>query len=343
MSPTASALCTTRSPLSECPPVLLLVCDRPELTRRVLDRIRSARPRELYVGADGPRTDDDDARRRWQAARAAAVAVDWDCAVRTLERERNLGCRHAISSAITWFFEHVEEGIILEDDCVPEPTFFRYCAELLERYREDERLMGIGGNNFRAPRRPRDESYTFSAYPQIWGWATWRRAWASYDDGLSLWPRLRETDWLERFMSDRAAARFWRSVFDRDHAGHIDTWDFAWTFACWVEHGLTAHPALNLVSNVGFGDAATHTSYAASPLAAVPSTPMAFPLVHPQALVRDYDADRFTAEHVHQVRLRTSRWRRALVRARRTRLTRLRRAGHRLLRTSRGGIRVGAP
>lgn len=319
----------------ECPPILLLVCDRPDLTCRVFERIREVRPRQLYVAADGPRLDGPQDARLCEEARAAALHVDWECDVQTLLRERNLGCKQAVSSAVTWFFENVEEGIVLEDDCVPDPAFFRFCAELLGRYRDDERVVGIGGNNFRGTRARGGDSYTFSAYNQTWGWATWRRAWTHFDGTLSLWPGLRETDWLEDFLADRTAARFWRAVFDRDFQGQIDTWDFAWTLACWVQHGLTVHPSVNLVSNIGFDDRATHTRNPASPLAGVRADSIDFPLVHPRALLRDYEADRFTAEHVHKVRLRTSRRRRALQRLRQVRLSRLRGAGYRVRRRSR--------
>jgi hypothetical protein len=322
-------------PPLECPPVLLLVCDRPDLTRRVLDRIREARPRQLYVAADGPRLDGAEGARLCEEARAAALDVDWDCDVETLLRERNLGCKHAVGSAITWFFERVEEGIVLEDDCVADPTFFGFCAELLERYRKDKRVVAIGGNNFREAPPGRNETYTFSAYPQIWGWATWRRAWAHYDGTLSRWPELRETGWLEGFLGDRTAARFWRAVFDRDLQGQIDTWDFAWTLACWAQDGLTVHPSINLVSNVGFDDRATHTRNPASPLADVRADRIDVALVHPPAVARDYEADRFTAEHVHRVSLRTSRRRRALQRLRQTRLSRLPGGGYPLRRRSR--------
>ena len=294
-----------------CPPVLLLVCDRPDLTRRVVERIREARPRQLYVAADGARSDAAAA----QEVRVSALEIDWECDVVTLFRDRNLGCKEAVGSAVTWFFEHVEEGVILEDDCVPDPSFFRYCAELLERFRDDERVAGIGGNSFRDAHAA-GGSYTFSIYNQTWGWATWRRAWSHYDGTLALWPGLRETGWLEDFLRDRPAARFWREVFDRDLRGEIDTWDFAWTLACWVQNGLTVHPGVNLVSNIGFDERATHTRNAASPLAAVPAERIEFPLVHPP-VARDREADRFTAEHVHRVRFRTSRLRRALYRARR--------------------------
>lgn len=311
-------------PPLECPPVLLLLCDRPDHTRRVFERIRGARPRRLYVAADGPRPETADGLRLCKEARAAAGPVDWDCEVHTLLRERNLGCRPAVSSAVSWFFENVEEGILLEDDCVPHPAFFRYCAELLERYRDDERIFGIGGNNFR-PASAAGASYSFSAYNQIWGWATWRRAWQHYDDSLSLWPGLRDTEWLESFLGDRTAARFWRSVFKRDLAGQIDTWDFAWTLASWMQHGLTVHPAVNLVTNIGFDDRAVHTRNPDSPLANVEARGIDFPLVHPPRVIRDYDVDRFTAENVHAVRLRTSRRRRAVHRLREIRLSSLRR------------------
>jgi hypothetical protein len=321
--------------MPDCPPVLLLLCDRPDLTRTVFEAIRAAKPGQLYVAADGPRVSGVEGARLCEEARAAARHPDWECEVHTLLRERNMGCKQAVSSAITWFFENVEEGIILEDDCLPHPTFFRFGAELLERYRDDERVVGIGGNNFRGTRAGGGESYTFSAYNQTWGWATWRRAWTHYDGTLSLWPGLRETEWLEDFLGDRVAARFWREVFDRDSSGQIDTWDFAWTLACWAQHGLTVHPSVNLVSNIGFDARATHTRNAASPLADVRTDRIDFPLVHPRALLRDYEADRFTSEHVHRVRLRTSRRRRALHRLRQIRLFRLRRAGYRVRRRSR--------
>jgi hypothetical protein len=309
---------------TDCPPVLLLIYHRADLTQQVFDRIRQARPRRLFVAADGPRADvpGDDA--QCAAARAAVRDVDWVCNVSTLLRETNLGCRTAVATAISWFFEHVDDGIILEDDCMPHATFFPYCAELLARYRTDERVMAIGGNNFRAARAKRADkvrssevtSYTFAVHPQIWGWATWRRAWVHYDDSMMRWWQLRETNWVETFLAHAPAARYWREVFERDARGEIDTWDFAWTFACWVNNGLTAHPAVNLVSNIGFDDRALHTRNVASPLANVPARAITFPLVHPPDVRRDVDADRFTAEFVHRVRLRTSPWRRALERVR---------------------------
>jgi hypothetical protein len=298
--------------VADCPPVLLLVCDRPDLTRKVVDRVRAARPQAVYIAADGARTDGSEG----EEALGAALDAGWDCEVHTLARDRNLGCKEAVASGLAWFFDRVDEGIVLEDDCVPDPSFFRFCAELLERYREDELVMGVGGNSFRRRSKP-PASYTFSIYNQTWGWATWRRAWRHYDGALGRWPELRETGWLERLLGDRAAVRFWREVFDRDFRSEIDTWDFSWTFACWVQNGLTAHPSVNLVANIGFDERATHTRNPSSRLANVETRSIGFPLLHPPDVLRDHEEDRFTAEHVHRVRLRTSR---------------LRRAGYRLLR-----------
>lgn len=287
------------------------------------------------MAADGSRAAGPAGERLAEEARAAAQEVDWDCDLRTLVHDRNLGCKNAVGSAVTWFFEHVDEGVILEDDCVPDPTFFAFCADLLERYGEDERVSGIAGSSFRAAGATGEVSYAFAAHTIVWGWATWRRAWAHYDSSLSRWPQLRETGWLEGLLRDRASARFWRAVFDRDHRGEIDTWDFAWTFACWVQYGLTAHPAANLITNIGFDDRAVHTRNPASPLAAVPARAIGFPLVHPPDVVRDYELDRFIAEHVHQARLRTSRSRRVALRLRQIRLSSLRAPGYRARRERR--------
>src|SRR5688500_1827095 len=180
--------------------VLLVIFNRPDTTRLVFEAIRNARPRRLYVAADGPRPGVAADNANCQEARKIIDSVDWQCEVKTLFREKNLNCGVAPSSAFTWFFQHEEEGIILEDDCLPSQSFFWFCQELLERYRNDTRVMHIGGNNFlNGWQKDKDYSYYFSRSGHIWGWATWRRAWKHFDFDISLYEKLKQQDYFSNF------------------------------------------------------------------------------------------------------------------------------------------------
>jgi len=284
--------------MSDTPPVLLLIFNRPDITREVMAQIREAEPPKLFVGADGPRADQPDEADHCEQARQVATHVDWNCEVHTLFRDENMGCKQAVSSAITWFFEHVEAGIILEDDCIPHPTFFSYCAELLERYREDERVMVISGDNFQPPTRTYDSSYYFSTHMHCWGWATWRRAWKKYDGQVSVWHDLRGTGWLEGWLGSEDEAEYWQRIFDKVYREEVDSWAYPWTFTCWKEHGLTILPAVNLVSNIGFDVRATHTDNENSDRASLSTKPLSFPLDHPIGVCRDYKSDRYTSRQI---------------------------------------------
>ena len=259
-----------------------------------MEQIRQVEPPQLFVGADGPRAGRPDDPQKCERAREVATDVNWECEVQTLFREENLGCKQAVSSAITWFFEHVEAGVILEDDCVPHPSFFHYCEDLLGRYRHDERIMAISGDNFQPPNREHNASYYYSAYPHVWGWATWRRAWANYDPGITAWSDLKDTSWLEGWLGSEAAARYWSGIFDKVARDEIDSWAYPWTFSCWMQHGLTILPSVNLVSNVGFGEHATHTTHG-NP--AMETSSLYFPLDHPTSIVRNYEADHYTSRY----------------------------------------------
>lgn len=272
--------------MSQQPAVLFIVFNRPDTTREVMAAIRAAQPQRLYVAADGARPGRAGEAERCAETRRIATGIDWPCTVRTLLRERNLGCRQAVSSAISWFFEQEEEGIILEDDCLPHPSFFGFCAELLEHWRQDKRIMSICGTNLGLPVRHGDASYGFTRTPHCWGWASWRRAWAEYDIRLESWPAFRDAGRLEDVLRDRRLRGCYRRVFDRLHAGSIDTWDWQWSYACWRSNGLCAVPRDNLVSNIGFGATATHTT-GSSPLACLPTRAIALPLSHPRHLLVD--------------------------------------------------------
>jgi len=276
--------------------VLFLVFNRPDTTMRVFETIRQAKPPRLYVAADGPRQGREGEAVRVAKVRKIATAVDWPCEVKTLFRNENLGCKRAVSGAITWFFEHEKQGIILEDDCFPHPDFFLFCETLLERYATDERIWVVTGNNFQDGQQRSDGSYYFSKYNHCWGWATWRRAWQHYQGDLPFWSEWKKSaDWIHKNL-DTVERKYWAQIFDRVHAGQIDSWAYPWTASVWHHGGLTATPNVNLVSNIGFGGDATHTTSTFSPLAALPAHPLG-ELRHPTCFIQDLDADRYAFEY----------------------------------------------
>lgn len=280
-------------------PILFLVFNRPNTTAHVFEAIRNARPALLYVAADGPRASRATEPDLCDAVRRIATAVDWPCEVHTLFRTENLGCKQAVSSGITWFFEHEPEGIILEDDCVPDPSFFPYCDELLERYRDDPRVTCVSGDNFVSSKWKPAASYYFSKFVHIWGWASWRRACNLYDVEIRDWHTHDKAALLERWMpGERGAQAFWRGCFDGVANGQIDTWDYQWVYTCWKHGGLSALPAVNLISNIGFGPGATHTVSPESKLAGLPAEHLPVPLRHPAEIWPSSSADAWTSLHV---------------------------------------------
>jgi hypothetical protein len=272
--------------------ILFLIFNRPELTARVFDAIRRAQPPRLYVAADGPR-DGAGEEARCDEARRIATVIDWPCELHMLFRDTNLGCRHAVSDAIDWFFEFEAEGIILEDDCLPAASFFPYCDELLDRYRDDDRVMSICGSNALEPPPGRHPSYFFSRHCRVWGWATWARAWRLYDVDMAGWPAARDAGLLRDWSSgERRFERYWTAILDRTERGEIGTWDYQWMFACWAHGGLAVRPWLNMISNIGFGADATHTLDPFNDHADADIHEMPFPLIHPVEIARDVAVDR---------------------------------------------------
>lgn len=280
-------------------PVLFLVFNRPEVTARVFQAIRQARPARLYVAADGARPSRHGEDERCERVRRIATSVDWPCHLKTLFRDRNLGCRLAVSSAITWFFEHESEGIILEDDCLPSHDFFPYCDELLERHREDERVMCISGDNFISGHWQPDSSYYFSRYAHIWGWATWARAWKRYRLQVAAPDEPSMETVLDAALGDAPRARrYWTSVMRKVSEGRIDTWDYQWAYALLRYGGLSCMPRVNLISNIGFGAEATHTLTEHSGVANIPTADLPRPLSHPDHVRRNAMADSWTESNV---------------------------------------------
>ncbi len=269
-------------------PILFLIFNRPDTTRIVFDQIRKQKPRQLFIAADGPRLTHNDDVIRCKQARALIDTIDWPCEVQTLFRDENLGCGRAVSEAITWFFSHVEQGIILEDDCVPDATFFDFCTAMLERYRDDSRVMMITGLSYLLNKITSRKTYFFSRYYPVWGWATWRRAWQLYDFELAEWSSWRPVDIIEQFFNERKIIDFWARYFDRIVNHEIDTWDIQWTYACIKHQAFCVVPFNNLISNIGyFGLHATGVKSFDQGLACRPID--VAHLVHPSAItVQDY-------------------------------------------------------
>jgi hypothetical protein len=270
--------------------VALFIFNRPKTTEKVVAAIRQAKPSKLLVVADGPRKDRPNEAEKCAVTRSIIDRVDWECEVLTNYSEINLGCKARVSSGLDWVFSHVEDAIILEDDCLPNDSFFLFCEELLDRYRHDERVMVISGNNFQYGYNYSDYSYYFSRYTFIWGWATWRRAWQHYDGDMKQWQKIRDEGWLASILEDRKTMNFWHRWLQEIYEGY-DTWDCCWTLSCWLQNGLSIIPKVNLVSNIGFDENATHTTDLDNPRAFLAAEFMEFPLLHPPFILRNVRAD----------------------------------------------------
>lgn len=271
-------------------PVAFLIFNRPELTKQVFAAIRKAKPKKLLIVADGPRFLEEI--EKCQKAREIITKVDWDCEVLTNFSETNLGCKKRVSSGLDWVFSEVEEAIILEDDCLPAPSFFDFCQTLLEHYRHDERVMHISGDNFQNSQNRNNYSYYLSKYIHVWGWASWRRAWNYYDVDMKMWSEFKKIGMINSICESIDEQTYWNNIFENVFNGAINTWDYQWLYACWSQSGLSIIPSLNLVSNIGFGPDATHTTSESS-LSRLSVTDI-WDIKHPKLIVRDANADNYT-------------------------------------------------
>lgn len=280
-------------------PVIFMIFNRPDTTRQAFEAIMAAKPKKLLVIADGPRANRHGEAQKCAATRAIIDEVDWDCEVHTNFAETNMGTCRRISSGLTWAFELVDKAIILEDDCVPSASFFLYCADLLDRYDSDERVMMISGGNHLFGHAKTTNSYYFSRYPHIWGWATWRRAWAKYDLNMTGWPEIRDRKLFDQYFPTVSERCYWEFVFQSVYDGEVDTWAWRWFYSIWANSGLCVTPARNLVRNVGFHADATHTKDEMV-YSSLPAEDLSLPLIHPATVLASSDKDEIEA------RLRTA-------------------------------------
>lgn len=272
-------------------PVALFIYHRPSLTAQVVDALRTVKPTRLFVVADGPhpsRANDPDL---CAATRAVIETVDWECTILKNYAPSNLGAGRRVSSGLAWVFDQVDEVIILEDDCLPDPTFFPFCAQLLATYRDDDRVMMISGYNPLERWRAEVQSYHFSRYGIHWGWATWQRAWRHYDFEMLALARPDTAVHLLAVMQDPACLAFYQEMWAKTASGQFDAWDFQWALMQLLQDGLSVVPAVNLVSNIGFGPAATHTRRPLTLSLPLARHAMTFPLVAPAQVEADREYD----------------------------------------------------
>jgi hypothetical protein len=269
-------------------PVAFIIFNRPDTTNRVFEEIVKAKPSTLLIVADGPRTDKPGDIEKCSAARAVVEKIDWDCEVLRNYSDVNLGCKRRVSSGLDWVFDNVEEAAILEDDCLPDQSFFIFCSEMLDRFRNSKNIMHISGTNLLAG-HPMKNSYLFSRYGGIWGWATWKRAWRYYDESMLAWEKLRDNSrWLELVCETSEEVKSRIETFNKVFGNEFDTWDYQWI--CKTLGWLKYNSKNNLIENIGFREDATHT-HVVNDLFMVKKEPLNIPFLHETSIARNLEFD----------------------------------------------------
>lgn len=272
-------------------PVVLIIYHRPELMINVIESLRSVRPSKIFVIADGPKDKSDEI--RCDETRNLIKSIDWKCNIYKNYSSKNLGLRKRVVTGLNWVFSKVDRAIILEDDLKINKSFYRFCEEMLERYKNDKKIISVAGNNFLFGRHNITEGYFFSRYIHSWGWATWRRAWKLYDDKMTDWPKVKESGELKNKIKNPFIYLYWTNRFDLTYKRLVNSWAYCWTYTSFINNKLTIVPSVNLVSNIGIGSRATHTMDK-NKVMNVPTKTVNFPLKHPMVVKRDGVADSIT-------------------------------------------------
>lgn len=278
-------------------PVVLIVFNRPQHTRRTFEAIRRQKPERLFIIGDGPRPGFASDIERCLAVKEVVRNIDWPCKVDFNYAKKNMGLKQRVASGLDWVFSNVESAIILEDDCVPNPDFFFYCNSLLDRYWDNSLVSVISGSNFQRGRERGDASYYFSKYCHCWGWATWRRAWKFYNHEISFWPQWRDSLAWEEFITDRVERNYWEKIFNQVYDGKFNSWAYPWLASVWKFGGLTATPNVNLISNIGFDEYATHTIVSQNINSNIPVQSLNQNFNHPIKVEVNYLADRYNFDN----------------------------------------------
>jgi len=277
-------------------PVVFIIFNRPDATRKSFESIRRARPKQLFVIADGPRLHKPDDKSLCAETRAIVDKIDWDCELLRNYAEENMGCKERIISGLTWVFDQAEQAIIVEDDCIPHLTFYQFCQELLHRYKDDEDIAIISGSGYPPKRKDIEGSYYLSKFPHIWGWATWRRIWEKYESNLSSWPDSKQA--IQEFLGDALCYAPHIKRFEEAYVNQDDLmWDYMLVYSLYKNKGYSIAPRCNMVTNIGFALDALHTKNIFSRESRRPVYPMPFPLTHPTAL--EFKIEKDQKEHVY--------------------------------------------
>ena len=277
-------------------PILLMTWRRPLETSKVIKALSLVKPENLFISSDGPIPDDPIENKKVLDTRSIIERdINWKCNIQWLRQEVNLGCKLGCTTAIDWFFQNVEEGIILEDDTLPHPDFFQYCQELLQKYRTDDRVWCISGSNFQNGNWRGDGSYYFGRFPLLWGWAGWRNIWEKYDFELKEWPILKDSEMLDFIFNDPLEKEYWSNIWENLFSnGEPDTWCYQWCMKCVINNALIATPNKNLISNIGFGPDAAHTKWEEEPM---PIDEGLGDIIHPTFMIRHALADQYQFDY----------------------------------------------
>lgn len=279
-------------------PILFITFNRLDTTRRVFEEIKKSKPLKLYIASDGPREDVFGEDEKIKEVRNFIESnIDWGCGVKTLFRDKNLGCKLGVSGAIDWFFKNEEKGIILEDDCLPNQSFFKFCEELLVKYEKDERIALISGDNFNK-KKIGEADYYFSKIPHIWGWATWRRTWEKYDINMAGFPEFKKNGKIKKIWSKRKYQNYWAYILNETYNNRINSWDYQLSFSLFINNTFCICPNINLVSNIGFGPNFTNTAIKDDRVSNLPICNLIFPLKHQLEVNYNKGSDR-EANHIN--------------------------------------------
>ena len=270
-------------------PLLFLVYNRPSITNRVFSEIRNVRPKKLYLAADGPKDIYD--KNNTDKTRAIIDNIDWKCNVKKLYRDQNLGCKNSVKNAIDWFFNEEDYGIILEDDCYPNKSTFKFFNDLLIQYSSSNKIMHISGVNYQRKPLKINSSYYFSSIANINGWATWRETWLIYDDIFDKFEDFKKNNKIKKIFTQKIVQNYWMEVFERNYKGEDSSWSWPYLFSLFNNEGLAINQSINLISNIGYGSQAVHTKNPRDKLANLPVFNIEFPLIHPKDLKPNYIAD----------------------------------------------------